>query len=41
MSIFYNSIGIVDLPGEDEMVEYFKQRKARRQAEQAKQVKTA
>jgi site-specific DNA recombinase len=44
VEIFYNSIGIIDVPGENEMVEYFKQRKARRTAKQAqeqKQVKTA
>jgi DNA invertase Pin-like site-specific DNA recombinase len=41
VEIFYNAIGIIDVPGEDEMVEYFKQRKQRRLAEQAKQVKMA
>jgi hypothetical protein len=37
IEIFYNSIGIIDVPGEDEMVEYFKQRKARRKSERARQ----
>ncbi|MDD4494660.1 MAG: recombinase family protein [Eubacteriales bacterium] len=42
IEIFYNSVGIIDVPDEDEMVEYFKQRKARRTAEQAQQkIKTA
>ncbi len=40
VEIFYNAIGIFDVPGEDEMVKYFKQRKARRTAGQ-QQVKTA
>lgn len=42
VEIFYNSVGIIDVPDEDEMVEYFKQRKARRSASQAQeQIKTA
>lgn len=42
LAVFYNSIGIIDVPSENEMVEYFKQRKQRRSAGQAqKQVKMA
>jgi hypothetical protein len=40
--LFYNAIGIFDVPSEDEMVELLKERKARRTAKQAqRQSKTA
>jgi DNA invertase Pin-like site-specific DNA recombinase len=42
VELFYNAIGIFDVPSEDEMVELLKERKARRTAEQEQQqIKTA
>jgi DNA invertase Pin-like site-specific DNA recombinase len=42
VEIFYNSVGIIDVPGEDEMVELLRERKQRRLAEQqVKQAKSA
>ena len=41
VEIYYNSFGIIDVPVEDEMVEYLKECKRKRLAEQEKQTKTA
>lgn len=42
VEIFYNAVGILDVPSQDEMVEMLKERKRKRSAEQSqKQIKTA
>jgi len=41
VEIFYNAVGIIDIPSQDEMVELLKERKQRRLSEQAKHTKTA
>lgn len=41
VEIFYNSVGIIDIPSQDEMMELLKERKERRLAEQSKFTKTA
>jgi len=41
IEIYYNSVGIIDVPSQDEMVEYLRERKQKRLAEQAKLTKTA
>lgn len=40
VEIFYNAVGIIDVPSQDEMVELLKERKQRRLAAQAKSSKT-
>jgi hypothetical protein len=41
VEIFYNAVGIIDVPSQDEMVEYLKVRKQRRAAKQLQPSKTA
>lgn len=42
VEIFYNAVGILDVPSQDEIVEMLKERKRKRSAEQSqKQIKTA
>ncbi len=36
VDIYYNSVGIIDIPGEDDMVEYLKERRRKRQGKQNK-----
>jgi site-specific DNA recombinase len=36
VEIYYNSVGIIDIPGEDDMVAYLKERKRKRQEKQNK-----
>lgn len=41
VEIYYNSVGIIDIPSQDEMVELLKERKEQRLAEQSELIKTA
>lgn len=41
VEVFYNAIGIIDVPSQDEMVELLKERKRRRAAQAIPQAKTA